>query len=362
MQDFEKDFYKVLGVAEKATAKELRSAYHKLAKKLHPDRNPGNKEAERKFKEVNEAYDTLSDAKKRAQYDQLRQLASQGFNFGGGGGQARPGAGTGGFDFSQFSRDGNVGGLGDIFDMLFKRGGQGEPKAGPARQAPSRTGTDVKASVQVPLTVAARGGSVSVSLELGGACETCGGSGGGQPTVCPQCHGSGRSQGLRAGAKPCVRCGGEGHVVTAPCAACGGRGESARQKHLTVKIPAGTRDAAELRLAGQGNAGPGGSGDLFLKLQLVPDGGFRQEGADTVSTVTVPVFSALLGTTVETTTLQGENVRLKIPAGTQPGTRLRLRGKGLAGADHFVEVQVKLPGTLTPTQRELVEKLARELE
>lgn len=361
MQDFEKDFYKVLGVSEKATAKELRSAYHKLAKKLHPDRNPGNKEAERKFKEVNEAYDTLSDTKKRVQYDQLRQLAGQGFNFGGAG-QARPGTGGGGFDFSQFGREGGAGGLGDIFDMLFNRGGQGEPKAGPGRPAASRPGSDVKATVQVPLTTAARGGSVSVSLEMGGPCESCGGSGGGQAATCPQCHGSGRSQGLRGGAKPCVRCGGQGNVVSAPCEACGGRGESARQKRLTVKIPAGTRDGAELRLAGQGNPGSGGSGDLFLKLQLVPDGGFRQEGADTVSVVTVPVFAALLGTTVETSTLQGENVRLKIPAGTQPGTRLRLRGKGLAGSDHLVEVQVKLPAALTPAQRELVEKLARELE
>ncbi|MBI2944363.1 MAG: DnaJ domain-containing protein [Candidatus Wallbacteria bacterium] len=353
----EKDFYKTLGVSEKSTPKEIRSAYHKLAKKLHPDRNPGNKESERKFKEVNEAYEVLSDPKKKSQYDQFRDLSARGFRF-----QGDPSSqGFEGFDFGNLGnfgggKDGGLGGFTDIFERLFNTGGRGpgQPASG------GRTGGDVRATAQVPVTTAARGGSLALSVELPGVCPACRGSGGAGPVACPQCHGSGKSSGLRGGS-PCVRCGGSGQVPSAVCPGCAGRGEVQQAKRLTVKIPAGIEDGTEMRLTGQGGAGSGGPGDLFLKIQLVADGPFRLEGQDVVSTAQIGVFEAILGTSVAVTTLQGESLRLKVPPGTQPGTRMRLRGKGLGGRDHFVEVQVRIPTRLTAGQREQIERLASQL-
>ncbi|MBI3892496.1 MAG: DnaJ domain-containing protein [Candidatus Wallbacteria bacterium] len=355
----DKDFYKLLGVSDKAAPKELRSAYHKLAKKLHPDRNPGNKDSERRFKEVNEAYEVLSDAKKRQQYDQLRDLQARGFNFQSGDLRGQPGFEN--FDFGNLGglgKEGGLGGISDLFEMLFKRGERGPGRSGPA--GAGRTGSDVRATAQVPVTTAARGGSLTVAVDLPATCEACHGSGGAGPSTCPQCHGGGRSAGLR-GSSPCVRCGGRGEVPTAACAACAGRGEVQQTKRLTVRIPAGTGEGTEMRLAGQGATGPGGSGDLYLKLSIVADGNFRIEGGDVLSVVKLGVFQAILGASVTVDTPKGETLRLKIPAGTQPGTRLRLRGKGLGPGDHLVEVQVLLPTKLTPTQREQIEKLATQL-
>ncbi len=364
MVSADKDYYKTLGVSKTASEKQVRSAYRKLAKRLHPDRNPGDEKAEKRFKDANEAYEVLRDQKRRGEYDQLREMAAQGFRF-----QGQPGSGAPGFDFSQFKDfgggggDGGSGGFGSVFDMLFNRGGRtsGRQSARPSRPT---QGQRVDATAKVPIRTASAGGRVTLTLEATVPCDSCSGTGGERTTGCPQCNGTGRSAGLRGPLGSCVRCGGHGIIAAVGCSSCAGKGQKKERRRITIKIPADTKDGTEMRLAGQGGPAPAGGkpGDLYLKLQIASDGDFRLEGADVISKAVISAFDAMLGTTVEIQTLQGEKLRMKVAPGTQPGTRMRLRGKGLAGGDHLVEIEVKIPGDLPEELQDDIRKLAARLK
>jgi len=360
----EVDFYEVLGVPEAASPEEIKRAYFRLAKKFHPDRNADDKGAESKFKQINEAYETLSDPKKRSHYDQVRRFRREGvFTGGGRGGGFRVGdlgdlLGGGRVDFN------DLGGIGSIFGRFFGAGGPGATQARPHR------GEDVTAEVEIPFETAAFGGKVSVRLPREGACPRCAGTGsepGSRVETCPQCGGRGIvevSQGSFAMSRPCPRCLGRGRIITQPCHTCAGRGTVRRERTLEVTIPKGVSDGARLRLAGEGEPGPTGgpAGDLYLRVRVRPHAKFRRKGLDIYADVTIDMVQAALGTSVEVPTLEGP-VTLRVPAGTQPESLLRLRGRGVAGADgdrgdHYVRVHVQVPRHLTERERSLLEEFA----
>jgi molecular chaperone DnaJ len=376
----QKDYYKILGVTENATQDEIKKAYRKLAKKFHPDANPDDQQAAEKFKEVNEAHEVLSDAKKRKQYDDLRHFAHAGYGAGGFGQ---------GFDMgdilSQFARRGSPGGhtgrtftfedlggigdLGDLFSNIFDRGGRfRQQRYGP------RGGQDLYAEVEVPFDVAAKGGNTVITVAKEDACDRCGGTGaepGAKVEKCPQCGGAGTisvSQGGFAVSRPCPRCYGRGEIVSQPCTRCGGTGQVAATKRLSVKIPAGTPDSGKIRLRGQGHAGSAGGqpGDLIIKVRVAPHRFFKRKGADIYCDVTVNIAQAVLGSKLRVRTLNDKRVVLKIPPGTQPGTTFRLKGLGVAcdsgNGDQYVTVGVDIPKKLTPEDRKLFEQFAASLK
>ncbi len=358
----EKDFYRELGVASGASNDEIKTAYRKLARELHPDANPGDPKAEARFKSVSEAYGVLSDEKKRKEYDETRAL------FAGGGGGFPGGFGTGAtgqnFDLNDlFGRagaaQGGTGGLGDIFGNLFGGGGA----RGATGTAPrSRRGADVESELTIDFVDAVRGAEVPIRLSSPGRCDTCGGSGarpGTSPHVCPTCSGSGfvsSSQGAFAFSEPCRDCRGTGRIVDDPCPECGGDGVSTRIRSLTVRVPAGVADGNKVRLKGQGQPGMGGApaGDLYVTVHVTPHRIFGRStnNADDL-TLTVPVtFPELaLGSTVTVPTLEGGTVSLRIPAGTRSGRTFRVRGRGVqkrsSKGDLLVTVEVAVPARLS---------------
>ena len=341
----EKDFYRELGVASGASNDEIKKAYRKLARELHPDANPGDAKAEARFKAVSEAYGVLSDEKKRKEYDETRALfAGGGGGFGGGAGFPG-GFGTGasgqGFDLNDLLRNagagqgGGAGGLGDIFGGLFGGGGRGQATASPR----SRRGADVESELTIDFVDAVRGAEVPIRLSSPGRCENCGGSGarpGTSPHVCPTCAGSGfvsSSQGAFAFSEPCRDCRGTGRIIDDPCPECGGDGVSTRTRPLTVRVPAGVADGNKVRLKAQGQPGMGGApaGDLYVTVHVTPHRLFGRsaKNADDL-TLTVPVtFPELaLGSTLTVPTLDGTTVSLKHPGGHPqrahvPGARAR---------------------------------------
>jgi molecular chaperone DnaJ len=340
--------YEVLGVPKNASQEEIKKAYRKLVREVHPDRNPGNEE---RFKEVQGAYDVLSDPEKRQRYDRV----------GSANGRAGAGSGPGGttFDFSDFD-------LGDIFGGLFNRGGGGR-----AQQAQrGQRGADVEVEVRVSFEDALRGVQTTVPVQLELACHTCHGTGaapGTAPTVCPQCDGSGvvaTSQGLFALQQPCPRCHGMGSIVETPCPTCHGSGRERRTKRYTVKIPAGVKDGTRIKLKGKGEAGYGGApaGDLYVVTRVEPSKVYERRGDDLVVTVPVSFSTAALGGTVEAPTPEGP-VSLKIPAGTEDGKLLRIKGRGaprLKGGgqgDVLARVRITVPKRVNKKQRELLEQL-----
>jgi molecular chaperone DnaJ len=343
-----KSLYEVLGVSKNASQDELKKAYRKLVREVHPDRNPGSEE---RFKEVQGAYDVLSDPEKRKQYDR----------FGSADGQPGPGAGTT-FDFGDFD-------LGDIFGGLFNRGGGG-------RQQPQRgqRGNDVEVEVRVSFEDALRGVQTTVPVQLELACHTCHGTGaapGTAPIVCPKCNGSGvvaTSQGLFALQQPCPQCRGMGSIVQTPCPTCHGAGRERRTKRYTVKIPAGVKDGTRIKLKGKGEAGYGGAaaGDLFVVTRVEPSKIYERRGDDLVVTVPVSFPTAALGGTVEAPT-PGGAVSLKIPAGTEDGKLLRIKGRGaprLKGdgqGDVLARVRIEVPKKMNKKQRELLEELGKSI-
>jgi molecular chaperone DnaJ len=374
----QKDYYQILGVAENASPQEIKKAYRRLAKKLHPDTNPDDPQAGEKFKEVNEANEVLSDPKKRKQYDDLRHFAQAGY--GRGGFQQ-------GFDFedimSQFGRRGatapgghtfttedlgGLGDLGDIFSHIFDRGGRFRQQ----RYGPQK-GQDLYAEVEVPFDVAAKGGSSVISVTKEDACDRCAGTGaepGSKVEPCPQCGGSGMisvSQGAFAVSRPCPRCYGRGEIVSEPCAKCGGSGQVTARKRLSVKIPQGIPDGGKIRLRGQGQPGSSGGppGDLIIKVKVAPHRFFRRQGADIYCDVDINLAQAVLGSKLRIRTLDGRRALLKIPPGTQPGTTFRLKGLGVdtdtRRGDQLVTVKVKLPNDLSDHDRKLFEQLAGSL-
>ena len=352
---FEKDFYKVLGVSETASAEEIKRAFRKLARQYHPDRNPDDKAAEEKMKEISEASDVLSDPKKRAEYDQVRQMARSGFGAGGfGGGQGSP------FGFGGNVR---VEDLGDLFGGLFG-GRTGGRQRGPAR------GDDLETEIRIGFEDAIDGATVPIKLTRNAPCETCGGSGAepGTPIeTCPECGGAGTvgdNQGLFSFVRACPRCGGAGRIVTNPCHTCGGSGTQRRREEIKVRIPAAVRDGARIRVRGRGAAaGPGGQpGDLYVVVRVDQHPLFGRKGDDLTLTLPITFTEAALGAQVKVPTLEAP-VTLKIPAGTQNGKTFRVRGRGApkrkgGNGDLLVAVQVVVPEKLNKKEREMLEQFA----
>ncbi len=371
----EKDFYAELGVSSTASADDIKRAYRKLARQLHPDANPGDAQAEARFKSVSEAYGVLSDPDKRKQYDEARSLFSGGFRPGGGFGG--PG-GQGGFDLGDLfgtaagrAGDGNAGGLGDLLGGLFANRGPGN--AGASRP---RRGTDIETEIRIDFTEAVRGATVPLRLSSPASCGSCRGTGaraGTVPRVCPVCGGTGlitRSQGAFAFSEPCRDCRGAGRIIDDPCTECGGRGVSNRHRTLTMRVPAGVADGQRIRLAGQGEPGMHGAtaGDLYVLVHVTPHPVFGRSGDDLTLVVPVSFPELVMGTTLTVPTMEGPTmdgtVSLKVPAGTANGRTLRVRGKGITGrhgrpGDLLVTLQVVVPGKLERAAKEALQAYAQ---
>ena len=353
--------YDTLGVEKGASADQIKKAYRKLASQYHPDKNPGDTSAEERFKEVQNAYDVLSDPEKRKQYDSFgadgrggRGFDPHNFDFGSGGG--------GGFTVN------DLGDLGDLFGGLF--GGRAGRSA---RRAQPERGADVEAAVNVSFEDSLRGLDTKIPVQVTTACRECGGTGaepGTSPVICPQCNGRGviaESQGLFALSEPCPRCRGNGTVVEKPCRRCQGTGREVRTKSYTVKIPAGVKDGTRIRLKGKGEVGANGgaAGDLFVVTRVQPSKLFRRRDSDLLVDVPVTYAEAALGATVEVPTPYGDRVSLKVPAGTQDGRQLRIRGhgapklKGGGRGDLIARLRVTVPKKLTKKEREALEELQK---
>jgi molecular chaperone DnaJ len=358
-----KDYYEILGVDKKATAEELKKAYRQMAMKHHPDKNPGNKEAEHKFKEANEAYDVLKDEQKRAAYDRFGHAA---FQQGGGG---RPGAGgaQGGF--------GGGGGFSDIFEEMFGDFMNGAAQGGRRGGGEAaRRGGDLSHDMEITLEEAFKGHDATVKVASWQGCQTCHGSGaekGSKVETCETCRGAGRvraQQGFFTVERTCSTCGGAGQTIKHPCKACSGTGRTRKEKSLQVSIPAGIESGTRIRLAGEGEAGVRGgpSGDLYVFLTIKAHRFFQREGANLYCRVPVPIHIVALGGNVEVPTIDGKRVNLTIPSGTQTGQQFRLKGKGMTvlrapnRGDMFVEVAVETPVNLTKKQKELLQEFVAE--
>ena len=360
----EKDFYKVLGVDKGAAADEIKKKYRKLARELHPDKNPGDAKAEERFKEVSEAYDVLSDDKKRAEYDEARTLFASGGGFGGGG-YGGPGGFGGGttYDFGDvFGAD--EGGLGDILGNIFSRGRGG----GRRPQAPRR-GQDVESEITLGFTDALDGATIPLRLASDAACDSCKGTGaraGTVPRVCPSCQGSGqttRNAGGFAFAEPCTACAGRGLIVDDPCPSCRGSGRGVSTRTVQARIPAGVKDGARIRLKGKGAPGERGgpNGDLYVVVHVTPHPVFARKGDNLTVTVPVTFAEAALGGQMAVPVPGGGTVTLKIPAGTANGRTFRVRGKGVTRKDGtkgdlLATVDVHVPPALTDEAREALER------
>ncbi|NLN54115.1 MAG: molecular chaperone DnaJ [Firmicutes bacterium] len=356
-----RDYYEVLGVSRDASTEEIKKAYRKLARKYHPDVNRDDKDAEKKFKEVKEAYDVLSDPQRRAQYDQFGHAAETG------------GFGTGGFggfgqgDFSGF------GGFEDIFDSFFGGFGgatQTRRSAGPQR------GNDLRYDLEITLEQAALGLETTINVPRAESCDSCGGSGakpGTKPETCSHCHGTGQQQVARNTAfgrfvsvQTCQACGGTGSVIKERCPDCHGSGRVQRERKIEIKIPPGVETGSRLRVANEGEAGLRGGppGDLYIVVHVRPHKLFVRQGNDIIIEVPISFTQATLGTELEVPTLTGK-ARVKIPAGTQTGTTFRLRGKGIphlrgyGQGDQHVKVVVKIPKKISNKQKELLREFAR---
>jgi molecular chaperone DnaJ len=354
---FEKDYYKVLGVAKNASAAEVKKAYRKLAQQHHPDANPGNTQAEDRFKEISAAYDVLGDEDKRTQYDQVRDMAASGVGSGGfpGGGGGFGGGFPGGVRFE------DLGDLGDLFGGLFGGGRRG----GGARPA---RGADLETTVTVSFDDAMTGTTMPVRISGPAPCETCHGSGaapGTSPTICSRCGGSGAvavNQGLFQMSQPCPVCHGSGRVVQTPCPTCGGTGSRRRTRSFQVKVPAGVQDGARIRLAGRGDPGPAGaqSGDLYVQVRVQPHAFFGRSGRDLTLELPVTYAEAALGADVRVPTLNGP-VTMKVPAGTPNGKTFRLKGKGAprrgGHGDLLVTTRIEVPRKLSRPEKELLRQL-----
>jgi molecular chaperone DnaJ len=359
---FEKDYYKVLGVAETATPKEITRAYRKLARELHPDANPDDPVAEERFKEVSAAYEVLGNDAKRKEYDEVRAMGPVGYGGGAGGG---PG---GGFSFNPDDlRD--MGDLGGLFGNLFGRGRGGGP-AGTTRGAGPQRGADLEAELHLPFREAVDGVTTSVNLMGETACSVCHGSGakpGTHPVSCPQCGGRGfldENQGLFSFSQPCPTCAGRGTVVTDPCDNCHGAGVELKRRQVKVRIPPGVNDGQRIRLKGRGGPGRNGgpNGDLYVVVHVAPDPRFGRKGRDLTLSVPISFPEAALGTKLTVPTLDGDHVTLKIPAGTPSGKTFRVKGKGVPAkkgqGDLLVTVEVAVPRKLTADEKKAVEALA----
>ena len=359
---FEKDYYRVLGVSDTASQKDIKSAYRKLSRQYHPDTNEGERAAEERFKEVSAAYDVIGDPEKRKEYDEVRKLGPMGGMFGGG----APGGGTaGGFRFE------DMGDLGDVLGGLFGRGRRGSRGAGTTgRGTGPHRGQDLEAELHLDFEDAVRGLTTTIHLTSEAACSTCHGSGarpGTTPLTCPQCEGRGvldDNQGFFSFSQPCANCAGQGYVIDDPCPTCRGTGIEHRPREVKVRLPAGVADGQRIRLKGRGGPGRNGGppGDLYVTARVGPHHLFGRRGDDLTLAVPVTFPEAALGADVRVPTLDGGSVKLRIPPGTRSGRTMRVKGKGVPGrkgtGDLLVTVEVAVPQKLTDDERKAVEALA----
>ncbi|UCF09787.1 MAG: molecular chaperone DnaJ [Candidatus Bipolaricaulota bacterium] len=361
-----RDYYEILGVSRNATQEEIKKAYRQKAKELHPDKNPSSREQSgEEFKRVAEAYEVLADAGKRRQYDRYGHAGpSQGFTFGPQDFRRAREA------YSEFG----FGGFDDLFDLFFRQGG----RAGP-RRTRSHRGEDIEYRLRVTLEDAATGTKMTITAPRLVACDRCEGAGsepGTSTTTCRTCDGQGQVQyrqqsllGSFVNVQTCPECGGVGEVVDQPCKRCRGDGRTKEKSKISITVPAGVETGSRLRLRGQGNAGVAGGphGDMYISIEVIPHSTFRREGRDILSTLSIEYPQAALGARVRTETLWGEET-LTIPAGTQPGTVLRLKGKGMPDVrgngkgDQLVEIQVRVPTRLAAEQRRLLDDLQRSFQ
>jgi molecular chaperone DnaJ len=352
-----RDYYEILGLARGASEQDIKSAFRRLAKDLHPDRNPGDKSAEAKFKELNEAHEVLRDPQKRAAYDQFGHAAFDGSH-------GRGGAGFGP-DFASS--------MSDIFDDLFgefmggRRGGRGQ-RSGRER------GADLRYNMEITLPEAYAGKTAQIRVPTSVTCETCTGTGaksGTKPSSCPTCSGAGKvraSQGFFTIERTCPTCQGRGEIINDPCSSCTGTGRVVRERTLSVSIPAGVEDGTRIRLAGEGEAGVRGgpAGDLYIFLSIKPHEFFQRDGADIFCRVPIAMTAAALGGQIDVPTVDGGQTRVKIPEGTETGKQFRLKGKGMpvlrskVTGDMYIQVDVETPKNLTRRQRELLDEFERE--
>lgn len=357
-----RDYYEVLGVSKDASADEIKKAYRKKAKELHPDRNADNPDAEAQFKEANEAYEVLKDGEKKAAYDRFGHAAFEG---GMGGRPGSQGFGGQGDFASAFS---------DVFDDLFgdmmgRRGGGGGRRA--------VRGSDLRYNLRITLEDAFRGMQKTIQVPSAVTCDVCSGSGaegGAEPTTCPTCSGMGKvraQQGFFTVERTCPTCSGMGQIIQNPCTSCGGAGRVEKDRSLSVNIPAGVETGTRIRLAGEGEAGlrGGPSGDLYIFIEVSEHALFQRDGSSLYCRVPVSMASAALGGDIEVPTIDGGRGRVKVPPGSQSGRQMRLRGKGMpalrggAAGDMFIELAVETPVNLTSKQKELLrefEKLSEE--
>jgi molecular chaperone DnaJ len=361
---FEKDYYRVLGVSDTASQKDIKTAYRKLSRQYHPDANPDDAAAEERFKEVSAAYDVVGDAEKRKEYDEVRKLGPMGGMFGGAGGPGAGGPGAGGFRFE------DVGDLGDVLGGLFGRGRRRGAQGGPGRGTGPHRGPDLEAELHLDFEDAVHGLTTTIHLTSDAACSTCHGSGarpGTTPSTCPQCQGRGvvdDNQGFFSFSQPCPNCAGQGYLIEDPCPTCQGTGVERRPREVKVRLPAGVADGQRIRLKGRGGPGRNGGppGDLYVTARVGPHAVFGRRGDDLTLTLPVTYPEAALGADVRVPTLDGGSVKLRIPAGTRSGRTLRVKGKGVAGpkkaGDLLVTVEVAVPQNMTDDERKAVEALA----
>ncbi len=351
-----RDYYEILGIARGASEQELKSAYRRLAKECHPDRNPGDNRAEFRFREVSEAYEVLKDPQKRAAYDHFGHAAFDG------------GMGAGGRGFGpDFASS-----MSDIFDDLFGEfmGGRRGPRTPSSRER----GADLRYNLEITLTEAYTGKTAQICVPTSVSCETCSGSGaraGTKPVTCPTCGGYGKvraSQGFFTIERTCATCQGRGETIEDPCAGCRGSGRVTKERTLSVNIPQGVEDGTRIRLAGEGEAGlrGGPAGDLYIFLSIKPHEFFQRDGADIFCRVPISMTTAALGGQIDVPTLDGAASRVKIPEGSESGKQFRLKAKGMpvlrskVSGDMYIQVEVETPKNLTKRQRELLEEFERE--
>ncbi|MFB2553083.1 molecular chaperone DnaJ [Ensifer soli] len=345
-----RDLYETLGVSKTADEKELKSAFRKLAMQFHPDKNPGDAEAERKFKEINEAYETLKDPQKRAAYDRYGHAAFE---------QGGMGAGPGGM---------GAGGFSDIFEDIFGEmmGGGRQRRSANGRER----GADLRYNMDITLEEAYAGKTAQIRVPASITCDVCSGSGakpGTKPTTCATCQGSGRvraAQGFFSIERTCPTCQGRGQTISDPCGKCHGQGRITEERTLSVNIPAGIEDGTRIRLANEGEAGlrGGPSGDLYIFLTVKPHAFYQRDGADLYCAVPISMTTAALGGKFDVTTLDGSKSRVTVPEGTQAGKQFRLKGKGMPVlrssqmGDLYIQIQIETPQKLTKRQRELLKE------
>jgi molecular chaperone DnaJ len=347
-----RDYYEILGLSRGASEQDVKAAFRRLAKDCHPDRHPGDKTAEQRFKELNEAHETLRDPQKRAAYDQFGHAAFDGHGRGFG-----P-------DFASS--------MSDIFDDLFGEFMGG--RRGSRQRSGRERGADLRYNMEIDLSEALAGKTAQIRVPTSVTCEACTGTGaksGTQPSSCPTCSGAGKvraTQGFFTIERTCPSCQGRGEIINDPCGSCRGSGRVVKERTLSVNIPAGVEDGTRIRLAGEGEAGlrGGPAGDLYIFLSIKPHEFFQRDGADIFCRVPISMTTAALGGNIDVPTVDGGKTRVKVPEGTESGKQFRLKGKGMpvlrskVVGDMYIQVEVETPKNLSRRQRELLEAFERE--